>query len=146
MTDVSTAPSMRPNNGFSQPAFGLGTNLKSKPMKGKPKKRKVGGDVRKTLAENIRELLQERYASSANRPKDLAKDAGVTLSTVQRMMKAETGASVDNIETVAEALGFEPYMLLMPSPLLRQVRPFYKIEKHAPATVISDRPTGSISR
>lgn len=83
-------------------------------MKGKKKTPKVPGFMRHILATNVGKLMETHYRESRNRPKALAKDAGVTLSTIQRMLKAEVGASLDNIEAVADAFDISVYQLLIP--------------------------------
>lgn len=45
----------------------------------------------------------------------LAKDAGVSLSTIQRVLSKESGASLDNIEAIAAAFDVSVYQLLIPS-------------------------------
>jgi transcriptional regulator with XRE-family HTH domain len=83
-------------------------------MTGKKKTPKVPGIMRQVLARNVRKLMEHHYADNPNRPKALAKDAGVSLSTVQRILAAENGASLDNIESVALALQVSSYQLLIP--------------------------------
>ena len=74
--------------------------------------------MRTILAANLALLADQHYASMPNltaRQKHLAKEAGVSFSTVQRIMKAETGASLDNIEVLAAVFDLSAYQLLLPN-------------------------------
>jgi methylphosphotriester-DNA--protein-cysteine methyltransferase len=84
-------------------------------MKGKTKQPKVAGFMRAVLAENLRRLMDQHYKESRNRPKALAQDAGVSLSTVQRILSATVGATIDNIEAIAAVFHLSTYQLLLPS-------------------------------
>ena len=106
---------LRPVFGFGQPAFGFMPRVSFYPMKQKPKTRKVPGFMRSVLAANMEKLMAHHYAESSNRPKALAQDAGVSLSTVQRIMKQETGATLDNLESIAAAFHLSAYQLLLPN-------------------------------
>lgn len=75
---------------------------------------------RAVLARNVKEMMNRRYAGSRNRPKSLAEDAGVTLSTVQRVLSCELGTSIDTIEALAAAFDTQPYQLLLPSEGVRR--------------------------
>ncbi len=70
--------------------------------------------MREVLAQNINRLMEQRYAASSNRPMALAKDAGVSLSSVQRTLSRETGASIDTVEAFARVFELDAYQLLMP--------------------------------
>lgn len=83
-------------------------------MRGKKKTPKVPGFMRVVLARNVRKLMDLHFRESTNRPKSLALAAHVSLSTVQRILSAETGATVDNIEAVASAFQMSAYQLLIP--------------------------------
>lgn len=84
-------------------------------MKGKTKRPKTPGFMRQVLAANVRLLMLQRYRDSQNKPKALAKDAGVSLSTVQRILAGANGTNLDNIEVVALALQVSSYQLLIPA-------------------------------
>lgn len=71
--------------------------------------------MRSVLAENVRKLMAKHYASSNNRPLALSKDARVSLSTVQRILAQKTGATIDNIEAIAAAMGVSAYQLMVPN-------------------------------
>ena len=83
-------------------------------MNGQTKKRKTPGEMREVLAQNINRLMDQRYKESGNRPMALAKDAGVSLSTVQRTLSREAGASIDTLEAFAKVFGLSAYQMLMP--------------------------------
>jgi DNA-binding Xre family transcriptional regulator len=68
--------------------------------------------LRKILAANVRRRMDERYKERGDRPKALAEAAGVTLSTVQRIIKHEIGATIDTVDMIAKALRCEPDELL----------------------------------
>lgn len=84
-------------------------------MKGKKKTPKVAGFMRGVLAENVLKLMAHHYKESTNRPMALAKDAQVSLSTIQRIISKETGASLDNIEAVAGVFHLSVYQIMVPS-------------------------------
>lgn len=79
--------------------------------------------MREVLAQNINRLMEQRYAASSNRPMALAKDAGVSLSSVQRTLSRETGASIDTVEAFSKVFGLSPYQLLMPGWLGQTAEP-----------------------
>ena len=90
-------------------------------MKGKKKTPKVPGFMRHIVAENVRGLMNIRFRESANRPKALSLatgapgEGGLSLSTIQRILAAESGASLDNLEAVADALDVSLYQLMLPA-------------------------------
>lgn len=67
------------------------------------------------MAQNVEQLMFKHYALVSNKPKSLAGDAKVSLSTVQRVIAAEVGASLDNIEAIAGVFGLSAYQLLVPN-------------------------------
>jgi transcriptional regulator with XRE-family HTH domain len=83
-------------------------------MNGKKKTPKVPGFMRAVLAENVRALMDAHYRESSNKPKALSKDAGVSLSTVQRILSKEVGATIDNIEAISQVFDMSVYQLLLP--------------------------------
>lgn len=108
----------RPVFGFIQPANGFYSNVSYKAMKGLKKSPKVAGFMRTILAANIAALLEKHYAdlkSVTARQKQLAEDAQTTLATIQRVMKQETGPSLDTIEAIATVFGVSTYQLLIPN-------------------------------
>lgn len=82
---------------------------------GKTKELKVPGLMREIVKANVRALMNLAYKESRNRPRALAKDAGLSLSSVQRILDATTGASIDNLEAVASALDVSLYQLMLPN-------------------------------
>ena len=83
-------------------------------MKGRAKRPKIPGFMRAVLADNVQRLMLLHYAQNSNRPKALSVDAGVSLSTVQRILARDVGASLDNIEAMATAFDVSVYQLLIP--------------------------------
>ncbi len=70
--------------------------------------------MRSVVGRNLVRLMKHHYPDSPNRPKALSKDAGVSLSTVQRVIDGETGATIDLIEALAGAFDLSVYQLLIP--------------------------------
>lgn len=85
--------------------------------KGQPatRRRKVEGFYRSVLARNIRELMVRRYPDAGDKVRTMAKAAGVSLSTAQRILKEEVGATIDTIEALAEAFDVSVYQLMLPA-------------------------------
>jgi hypothetical protein len=83
-------------------------------MKGKRKTPKTPGLLRWVVAENIKHRMADVYHESPNRTLSLARDSRVSHSTVQRIVGAQTGASLDNLEAIAGALKLQTYQLLIP--------------------------------
>jgi len=90
--------------------------------------------MREVLAQNINRLMEQRYKESSNRPRALAVDAGVSLSTVQRTLSREAGASVDTVESFAKVFGLQAYQLLMPGWLGAAAQPQadYQVTRRPP--------------
>lgn len=80
----------------------------------KRRRAKQIGKIRKVLARNVLELMEQRYRENPNRPLALAREARLSLSSVQRTMEARTGASVDTIEAIAKVFRVQPFELLIP--------------------------------
>lgn len=78
------------------------------------RKKKVPGIMRAVLAENVRALMEREFQEVDNKVLALAKRAGLSLSSVQRTLAGDTGASIDTIERLSVALGVSPYQLLLP--------------------------------
>lgn len=69
------------------------------------------------LSRNVVASMSQKWPQLANktaREKALAKAAGVTPSTIQRIIGCQTAANVDTLESIAEALGTTPGALLTP--------------------------------
>lgn len=77
--------------------------------------------MRELLAQNINRLMEQRYKESSNRPMALSKEAGVSLSSVQRTLSRATGASVDTLEVFAKVFGLPPFQLLVPWGMLGEM-------------------------
>lgn len=74
--------------------------------------------MRQIVAANLVALLDKHYSHMGNitqREKALAEKAGVSFSTVQRIVAKSVGATIDNLESIALAFDLSPYQLLIPS-------------------------------
>lgn len=70
--------------------------------------------MRAVLASNLAALMAREFAANDNKPMALSKAASLSLSSVQRTLTGEVGASIDTIERLALALGVSPYQLILP--------------------------------
>ena len=70
------------------------------------------GDYKKIFAESVKILMEIKYKASSNKPKALAKDAGISLSSVQRAISGETAPNLDTVEAIVNALGSNPAAML----------------------------------
>lgn len=144
----------KPFFGFTQPAIGFLAAIRSNAMKGQAKRRKVPGEMREVLAQNVGRMMEERYKEHPNRVLSLARDAGVSLSSVQRVLGRETGASLDTIEAIAKVFGLPPFQMLVPWGLLgkiavmepSQVRKLERQPLARGGARVSDRPTTRIKK
>lgn len=87
-------------------------------MKGQKKTPKIPGFMRVVVGANVTKLLDHHYSHLQNvtqRQRALAKDSGVGFGTIQRIMQRKVGASLDNIESIADALQVSVYQLMLPS-------------------------------
>lgn len=100
-----------PNLGLCNPPLGLAKKY-SFAMTGK-KAPKVDGNARKTFADNAKRLMEARYQLSSNKPKALANEAGISLSSVQRAISGDTAPTLDTVEAIANALRVSPSSLLV---------------------------------
>lgn len=75
---------------------------------------------RDTLAANIQALTAKWETS--NKHKKLCEDSGVPNGTLERITKAAVSAGVDWLEPIAQALGVEPWELLVPPERRAQLR------------------------
>ena len=78
------------------------------------RRKKVPGVMRTVLSDNLSALMEREFQGMDNRPLALAKRADISLSSVQRALSGETGATIDTIERLALALNVSPYQLLLP--------------------------------
>lgn len=86
-------------------------------MERKPKSTKTPGFTRTILSANLIALLDHHYRSLPNitrRQKELAKDSGVTFSTIQRICDESVGANVETLELIASPFGLAVYQLFIP--------------------------------
>lgn len=82
---------------------------------GQTKRRKVPGFNRRVLAANVANLMKHRYRDLTGQPMRLAKDANTSLSTIQRILAGEIGASIDTVEAIATVFDLAAYQLLIPN-------------------------------
>jgi len=88
--------------------------------------------MRIVVADNLLRHMEAYFADKphvGNRAKYLSEKAEVSLSTVQRTLSKETGASVDTIEALARVLGTSPYELLTPSSDLQKLMGIASIQR-----------------
>lgn len=90
-----------------------GRAREARPMK-KRKALKEPGFMRSVLATNVAAVMELRLPGYPDKIRELARRAGMSRSSVQRMVQGQHGASVDLIERVAAALGVAAYQLLVP--------------------------------
>lgn len=86
-------------------------------MARRSKKDKGPSALRAHLATTVRILRDRKYRALPNvtaRDTQLAKDADVSRSQIQRIIQGQLGASVDIIEALAAALEIRPQDLLTP--------------------------------
>jgi hypothetical protein len=80
-----------------------------------PKKRKLAGFARQIVAQNVRSLVDHRYALVPNKARKLAEEAQISLSSAQRVLAADVGASIDTLESIADAFEISVYQLVLPN-------------------------------
>ena len=78
------------------------------------RKRRPPSDSRQTLGENVIAAMVARFKDSNNKPGDMAKAAGLSLSAVQRIIYQDVGATIDSINALARAAGLDVWQLLVP--------------------------------
>jgi hypothetical protein len=81
----------------------------------KPKTPKVPGVTRAILAANMAYYIDRRFPDSPNitqKQLALARDSGIALSTLQRLMKGEVGANLETLEALASSFGAQVHDLL----------------------------------
>ncbi len=69
--------------------------------------------MRAVFAENVQNLMDSHFKDNPNRPMKLSKESGVSLSTVQRILAQKVGASLDNIESIAEVFDLSVYQIML---------------------------------
>ena len=71
--------------------------------------------MRQVVAQNVRNLVEHHYANEDNKPKRLAQDAQISLSSAQRVLAADVGASIDTLESIANVFEISVYQLVLPN-------------------------------
>lgn len=89
---------LNPSSGLCNPEKGLSFSY---PCNMSGKSNKPIGTKKIALAANVKSLMDMAYAESRNRPKDLAKNAGISLSSVQCAISGETAPTLDTLEALA---------------------------------------------
>lgn len=78
-----------------------------------PPSHRPPGTMRAVVADNIKRRMEVCFEQSTNRPKSLAKEAGMSLSSIQRILSTEQAPTTDALEKIAIALDVAPYQLLL---------------------------------
>jgi DNA-binding Xre family transcriptional regulator len=116
--DVSMRAEGKPVCGFVQPGLGLKSPLfLAAVTTRRTKSQKAPSPLRELVARTVILLRDRKYRALptvTDRNKALAKDADVSLSTIQRIVDAQAGASVDTLDSLAKALEVRPQDLLTP--------------------------------
>lgn len=103
---------INPFTGLCNPLLGASYRYSSS-MTGK--KIKAKGIARAVFAQNVKQLMELRYPLGRNKPKSLAIEAGVSLSTVQRAIGGETAPTLDTVEAIADVFKISPARMLQPN-------------------------------
>lgn len=109
--------SLTPSMGFSQAHRWGGNRSEIGRMGRGPKPPPANAITRQVVARNVAALMTAKWPHAPNittRQKLLAKAAGVTPSSVQRIMGAQVACNIDTLDQIAEALGTTPFALLTP--------------------------------
>lgn len=77
-----------------------------------PYMEKNDGALREVLAAKLKALMGEKWTQ-----KDLAKAAGVSQSTVSRMLDQKTSTKIDHVAAVSRVFKLQPWQLLAPTDL-----------------------------
>lgn len=107
----------KPSLGSVQPETGSKYEIVYCCMGRRSKSQKPPTIIRATVAANVVTLRNRKYAAHGNETamnRALARDAQTVLSQIQRIIGQKTGASIDQIETLAKALDCRPQDLLTP--------------------------------
>jgi hypothetical protein len=86
---------------------------------------------RDILAANIKDLTAAWQ--DANKHKRLHRDSGIPNGTLERIEKAAVSAGIDWLEPLAQALGVEPWELLVPADKRAQLRALFNALQAASA-------------
>ena len=83
-------------------------------MKGKRKPPKIPGVLRHIVGNNVRQLMEVRFHLQGDKVRALAAKSGIGKTSIDRIIKGQTGVNIDYIEDLAEALDVSSYQLLIP--------------------------------
>lgn len=84
------------------------------PMKKQPRHPEPPTYARLVFRDNVETLMRYRFRDEDNQPLALAKAAGVTLSSVQRVLSGNTNTKVDTVSKLADAFGLSVYQMFLP--------------------------------
>jgi AraC-like DNA-binding protein len=79
------------------------------------RKHKSEGFMRHVLARNLRALADHHFPDETNKPKKLATITGMSASQIQRILNAELGTSIDNMERLAAVFSLSVYQVTLPN-------------------------------
>lgn len=111
--DAFMASDDKPVLGFCIPAIGSSSAVSSCNMT--TRRRKVAGFMRTVVAQNVRDLIHLHFAADENKPLRLSKEAQISLSSVQRLLAGDVGASLDTLESIANVFDISVYQLVLPN-------------------------------
>lgn len=105
-----------PNQGLGKPTTGPEITLTYALMgKGKTRRRKTPSRLRAVIAINVANRAALQFKGHPNIPVAIKDASGgvFSKSTVQRIMDAKVGTSLEQLDGLARALDLAPYQLLM---------------------------------
>lgn len=105
-----------PNQGLDKPTIGPECLLRYVPMgKGKTRRRKTPSRLRAVIAINVINRAVKVFPKHPNLPVAIKEAAGNSFSksTVQRILDAKVGTSLEQLDALARALELAPYQLLI---------------------------------
>lgn len=75
--------------------------------------------LRRVLAENVHALMERdypltKYKTKSDAEKAVGKDAGLSFSSIQRVLDPSNGTTLDTLADLAVAFGLRPSQLLIP--------------------------------
>lgn len=117
----SWSPKDIPIHGYSQPSNGDDFAIGLAPMTKKPKKSKIltaqHRHMRQTLSDNLSALIEvhfpaSKYPTRSAREQAAAKAAGLTWSTIQRILNQQVGTTTDTLADLASVFHISPADLL----------------------------------
>lgn len=114
-----------PINGFFQPGNGEKSPL-ALPAVARKSSKKTPADngrlMRRIVADNIKQAMEAQWPGIkvSTQWEKLAAKAGVSASTIERIVKQQTGPSIDTLEDIARALKTPAPLLFLASAEIRE--------------------------